>query len=139
MFGRRVLTIAALQGMSALGAVVAVYLWTLAEGRPDDVVRSVAFATLVFGNLALIVVNRSWRLPVWRTFRERRNPTVVWILVGALALLAVLLLVPALRDAFNLGAIGLTDWLVALVAGVAGVAWFEVFKLVARQGARVRH
>ena len=30
--------------------------------RPDDVVPSITFATLVVGNLALILVNRSWRL-----------------------------------------------------------------------------
>lgn len=130
MFDARVLTIAALQGLSALAAVLSVYLWGLFTDRPDEVVRSLTFATLVLGNLALILVNRSWRLPVWRTFRERRNPTLKWILMATSALLLALLLVPALRDAFNLGSITPVDWAVVAGAAVAGVAWFEVFKLV---------
>jgi Ca2+-transporting ATPase len=42
-----------------LATVLGVYLWTVLNGRPDNVVRSVTFAALVAGNLALILVNRS--------------------------------------------------------------------------------
>lgn len=133
MFGRRILTIAALQGLFLLAAVLGVYLWSVLTDRPDEVVRSITFATLVIGNLALILVNRSWRLPIWRTFRERRNRTLKWILGGAGILLVAVLTVPAFRVAFNFGAITLTDWLVAAVAGFIGVAWFEIYKATARR------
>jgi Ca2+-transporting ATPase len=130
MFGRRVLAIAALQGLSVLAAAVAVYLWAVLGDRPDDVVRSVTFATLVVGNLALILVNRSWRLPVWRTFQQRHNPTLKWILGGAALLLVAVLSVPGLRHAFNFGPITLAQWCVAIVAGFTGVAWFEIYKTI---------
>jgi Ca2+-transporting ATPase len=132
IFGRRVLAIAACQGLSVLAAVVGVYLWSLGSGTPDDVVRSVSFATLVVGNLCLILVNRSWRLPVWRTFRERRNRTLKWVVGGAALFLVVLLNVPGLRGAFNLGPLAPADWLLAVLAGAAGVAWFEIYKSVRR-------
>ncbi len=132
IFGRRVLTIAACQGLSVLAAVVGVYLWSLGTGQPDDVIRSVSFATLVIGNLSLILVNRSWRLPVWRTFRERRNRTLKWVVGGAALLLVVLLSVPGLRGAFDLGPLAPGDWLLAVAAGAAGVAWFEIYKSVRR-------
>ncbi|MEQ4518097.1 cation-translocating P-type ATPase [Pseudarthrobacter sp. B907] len=132
IFGPRVLAIAACQGLSVLAAVVGVYLWNLGAGQPDDVIRSVAFATLVIGNLALILVNRSWRLPVWRTFRERRNRTLKWVVGGAALLLVVLLSVPGLRGAFDLGPLAPGDWLLAVAAGAAGVAWFEIYKTVRR-------
>jgi hypothetical protein len=45
-----------------------------------------------------------------------------------MALLVVLLSVPVLREAFHLGGLGLVDWAVALLAAVAGVLWFEVWK-----------
>jgi Ca2+-transporting ATPase len=93
-------------------------------------VRSATFVTLVVGNLALILVNRSWRLPVWRTFRERRNRALKWILAGAGVMLVMLVNVPWLREAFNLGHLGIVDWAVALVAGCIGVAWFELYKLI---------
>ncbi len=132
MFGRRVLIIATLQGLSVLAATAAVYVWAVLTGRPDDVVRSITFAALVVGNLALILVNRSWRLPVWRAFRQRRNPTLKWILGGAAALLVAVLSVPALRHAFGFGQITLGQWCLALAAGVVGVAWFEIYKTVVR-------
>ncbi len=130
MFGGRVLTIAALQGLSVLAATVAVYVWAVLTGKPDDVVRSITFATLVVGNLALILVNRSWRLPVWRAFQQRRNPTLKWILGGAAALLVAVLSVPGLRHAFKFGHITLGQWGVAVIAGLVGVAWFEIYKVV---------
>ena len=133
LFDARVLAIAGLQGVSALAAVLGVYLWSVLTGQPDDVVRSVTFATLVIGNLALILVNRSWHLSIWHSLRERRNPTVKWILAGAGGLLVLLLSVPALREAFNLGPMRPWDWLVALIAGFLGVAWFEVYKAWTRR------
>jgi Ca2+-transporting ATPase len=129
MFNRRVLAIAALQGVAMLAAVFAVYLWALLGDRPDDVVRSVTFITLVVGNLALIMVNRSWRLSIHQSFRQRANPTLKWIVLGATALGIALLTVPALRDAFNFGPVRLIDWVVATLAGFAGVSWFELYKL----------
>ncbi len=132
MFDRRVLGIAVAQGLSVLVAVLAVYLWAVLGDRADDDVRSLTFATLLLGNLGLILVNRSWRLAVWRTFRERDNPTVGWILGGALAVLVALLTVPALRDVFGFGAVSLTDAAVVVVAAAAGVTWFEVAKLAGR-------
>ncbi len=139
MFGRRVLTLAGLQGLSVFLAVLAVYVGYVLN-RPgvdreleDTLVRSVTFATLVVGNLALILVNRSWRLPIWRSFRERRNPTLKWILGGAGALLFLLLTIPWLGQAFHMAPLTPSDWLVALVAGSIGVAWFEVYKVMAHR------
>ena len=134
MFGTKVLTIAVLQGLSVLAATLAVYLWAVLNKHPDDVVRSVTFATLVIGNVALILVNRSWRLSVWRTFRERRNSALKWILAGAGVLLGAILTVPGLRHAFNFGPLPPTGWVVAVGAGLLGVAWFEIYKVItARQ------
>src|SRR5512143_1645888 len=56
MFGPRILTIAALQGLSVFAATLSVFLWAVLTERPDDVVRSATFAALVVGNLALILV-----------------------------------------------------------------------------------
>ena len=130
MLSRRVITIAALQGLFVLLGVLAVYLWAVASGRDSNEVRAVTFATLVFGNLALILINRSWRLTAWSTLRERHNATLKWILIGALTMLAVLLTVPAVRSAFGFGPLSLLDVGVAFVAASVSVIWFEVYKVV---------
>jgi Ca2+-transporting ATPase len=128
ILGRRVLWVAALQGLSVLAGVVAVYLWATLRDRPDDAVRSITFTALVLANLGLILVNRSWRLPVWRTLRERRNPALWWILAGALGVLAVLLTVPGPRHAFGSAPVTAAEALVAAAAAGLGVHWFELAK-----------
>ena len=136
MFGRRVLTIAALQGVSVLAAVFGVYLWAVLTDRPDDVVRSLTFATLVIGNLALILVNRSWRLSMVGALMQRRNRTLGWILGVASLCLILLLTVPALRQVFRFGPISANDALIVVVAGFVGVLWFEIYKMVESRRAR---
>ncbi|MFA7322919.1 MAG: cation-translocating P-type ATPase [Candidatus Nanopelagicales bacterium] len=129
LFSRRSLVIAAFQGLSVLAAVATVYFIGIVNERPDAIIRSTTFATLVLGNLSLILVNRSWRLSVFRTFRERRNPTLKWILGLAVLLLILLLTVPGLRSAFGFGPMSLLDWLTVAIASLAGVSWFEFYKL----------
>jgi Ca2+-transporting ATPase len=129
MFERRVLTIAFAQGASVLAAVFGVYLWGILTSRTDEAVRSLTFATLVIGNLALILVNRSWRLSILRSFKERKNHMLYGILAVAGPLLVVLLAVPAVRDAFHFGQISWTDGLIAFGAGFIGVVWFEIYKV----------
>jgi Ca2+-transporting ATPase len=128
LFDRRVLTVSVLQGLSVLAAVTGVYLWAVLGHRPDAAVRSVTFATLVLSNLLLIVVNRSWRLPIWRLVVERRNPTLKWIVALGVGLLGLLLGVPWLRDAFALGPVRPVDLVVAAGAAALGVTWFEGYK-----------
>lgn len=133
LFGRSELLRAGLQGLSSLAATLGVYAWALSEGRPDAQVRSLAFATLVLGNVALIVVNRSTRLSAWRTLRDRSNRTFWWVVTVALSLLWLVLAVTPLRRAFDLGVIGPGDVAVAGGAAAAGVAWVEIAKVLRRR------
>jgi Ca2+-transporting ATPase len=128
LFSRRDLTITGLQGLSVLAATLAVYAWTLLADEPDDVIRSIAFLTLFVGNLTLILVNRSWRLSIRQSFKERANPTLKWILPAATAMVILLLTVPALRDAFSFGPLHPLDWIVATTVGFVSVTWFEIYK-----------
>ncbi len=128
LFSRHDLAIAGLQGLSVLAATMAVYVWTLLADEPDDVIRSTAFLTLFVGNLTLILVNRSWRLSIRQSFKERANPTLKWILPGAIVMVVPLLTIPGLRDAFNFGPMHPIDWIVAIAAGFVSVTWFELYK-----------
>ena len=130
LFTRRVLGISLLQGASVLVAVFAIYFWALSTGHTEADVRGLTFATLVVGNLGLILVNRSWTRTVVGGLASDRNAALAWVLGGALTFLALLMVVPFLREIFRFAAFDLTDVLAVLVAGLAGVAWFEVYKIV---------
>ena len=83
--------------------------------------------------LAIIVVvfvsalNRSWTHTLIETFRTRNN-SFWWILGGALLALGLVLYVPQLRSLFQFSALQPVDLIICLVAAVASMAWFEVYK-----------
>lgn len=133
LFGGGRLVIAAIQGVVVFGVVSAIYLWSISVGRSDGQVRTLTFVTLVLANLGLIMVNRSWRLSIFGTLRERRNPSVKWILGVTLAMLAVLVFVPVVRDAFKLGPVNVTDLVTPLFATTLSITWFEAYKVVHRR------
>lgn len=130
LFSRGRIIVAALQGLAVLAAVISVYAWAMGGGRGEDVVRSLTFATLVMANLGLIIVNRSWRLSILRTLRERSNPAMWWLLGVVVVVLVSLLSVPALRSALDFGVVSPRDLVVPIGAAVASVAWFEGYKAI---------
>lgn len=99
LFGARGLWLSLLQGLMVWLAVVAVYLIGQAAGEEERGVRALAFITLVLGNLALILANRSRLRGLSATLREP-NPALWAVVLGASAFLALVVAVPGLRDLF---------------------------------------
>jgi Ca2+-transporting ATPase len=129
MFSRRMIGVSVVQGAFVLAAVLGVYLWAVFSGHPADDVRTLAFATLVFGNLALIVVNRSWSHTIIGGLLAKNN--AFWYVTGGtVGMLALLLALPATRDLFQFNVMHIEDLGICLAAGIISVLWFEVYKLV---------
>lgn len=128
LFNGRVLRIALAQGLSSLLAVLAVLLWATSSAMPEDEIRSIAFATLVLGNLALILVNRSWSLSVWQALIQRKNSTIKWLLGGASLVLVLMISIAPVAAVFNLAPLSLANWAIAFTAAILGVSWFEIYK-----------
>ena len=129
LFGLRTVLLAVAQGASVLLAVATVYTIALHRGLGADESRALAFTTLVIGNLSLILTNRSWsRTLITSLFSP--NPALWWVLGGTLALLALVLYLPGLRALFGFAALQGDDLLLCLAAGMSGILWFELFKLM---------
>jgi len=127
IFDRRMLVLSLLQGVSVLAASLALYV--IAGGDGDDHARTLAFTSLMSGNLALIVVNRSWRVSALSRHRTR-NRTSTAVVVIALALLVTIVSVAPLRSFFAFGALAGWELALALASGFVALAWFEVLKVV---------
>ncbi len=129
IFSKHSLGISIFQGIFVLLFVLGIYLWAIHSGKSDLLVRTLTFGTLMLGNLALVLVNRSQHLSILQTFRARKNRTIKWVLGGGIAMLLLLVNVPILREAFNLSSLTLRQWLVVFVAGFGSVFWFEFYKI----------
>jgi Ca2+-transporting ATPase len=93
-------------------------------------VRTLTFAAIVAGNLALIFVNRSYQ----RTGIEmlRAPNAVLWgIAVATLCALGLAIYAPPVASVFRFAALSAGDLAIALAAGIAGAAWLEVWKALA--------
>ena len=133
MFGTREFAIALAQGAVLLAIVLAVYIGSLQTGMADESVRSITFVTLVTGNVALILANRSRHLSAIRAVMVHRNPALFVILALAGGMLALLIAVPPVREALQLGPLTPAQWAVGIVAGLSSIAWFEVYRWFARR------
>jgi Ca2+-transporting ATPase len=96
---------------------------------PHGEVRSFGFAALAFGNLAMIHANRSHDRPMFDALRSA-NPALWWITGATIAALVAAVYVPPFADAFRFAPLSPRDLAVAAAAGIAGVLWYEAYKVL---------
>jgi Ca2+-transporting ATPase len=135
LLGGRTLLVSAVQGLACLGASLGAFALAYTRGLGEERARGFAFATLVFGNLALILVNRSWSTSMLTTLRAKNQ--AFWILlVGVSGFLVLLFSVPFVRRLFAVGPVTLGEIGTCLGAAIASVIWFDLIKRRLLGGAR---
>ncbi len=132
LFSSRLILMCLIQGFVILAVLTGIFAMLMNQGAVDTYIRTVLFTTLIFANLGLILVNRSWTEPFYETFR-RQNPAM-WIVIGAaMLLLGLVLFVPFLRDLFRFTPLTMGELGLCAVAGLLSVVWFEGYKWVKNQ------
>jgi Ca2+-transporting ATPase len=135
LFDRTTLGLALLQGLGVLAAVLLAYAWA-SPRIPEGEARAFAFATLVTGNLALILSNRSAGGSLWSTLATP-NRTLWAVIAAACALLAAALYLPWAVDVLRFSPLPWHELAAAVGLGLGSVLWFEFVKW-ARRARRVR-
>lgn len=126
LFGGMTLAWAFLQGLAALAVVLLVTYWG-ASHLSEGVVRALAFATLVAGNLALILTNRARQGSLWQSLRVPNR--TLWLVCGAALLLLMLVLyVPWLANLFKFEPLPLRYLGLVLGLGLLLALVLEAFK-----------
>ncbi len=127
LFGAEVMLRGLLQGSGLLGILLAVFALAHQASGSDDTARALTFAVMVLANLGLIHANRRWHAGAWRS-PGGVNRAFAWVGGGAVALLALVLGVPAIRTLF---AFALPDPKLLAAGGGAvllALVWFEGVK-----------
>ncbi len=119
-------------GVAVLIAVAVGYDWVLALGRSEGVARAFAFTAIVFGNLALIILNRSAEQSSKAIF-ARPNPALWWIVLVTLAALATSLYVMPAAAIFRFEALSAEDLVLAIAVGAGGVVAIETARCLGRR------
>ncbi len=132
LFNKEAAIIAFLQGFVVLLIDVLIYQNSINMGFGEATARTMAFATIVIANLALIFTNRSWSHSIISSFRKPNN-TVWWILIAAMLALLLVIYVPPISNIFLFSPLSLIQLIVCAVAGFTGIIWFEIYKVAKRR------
>jgi P-type Ca2+ transporter type 2C len=138
LFDRQTLQLAVLQGVAVLIALLLVFIAAYYGGNGEFDARTLAFTTLIMANLSLILVNRSWSMPLLETLRVP-NRALWWVLAGTILGLGLILASPPLRSLFRFSSLHGNDILFSVTAGLLSVFWFEGWKWWQRRRCRFNY
>ncbi|MCX5701202.1 MAG: cation-translocating P-type ATPase [Candidatus Omnitrophica bacterium] len=127
LFNKKSITFSLLQGLSILAVVFAVYIFALFIKKGDLEARTLAFSTLVFANIMLIITNLSWSQGFFKIIKSN-NRALSFVVSGAMAALALVIYVPFLRNLFHFTFLHFDDIAITLFSGVVSLIWFEGLK-----------
>jgi len=134
LFSTRELMVSVVQGLAITVGLLLMYRWGVQQGASEAEVRTYVFVTLLVANIALTLVNRSFRHTLCVTLTYR-NP-IIWYIIGVTVLItSLILLLPALRAVFELAALTWTSLGWCALTGVVSVLWFEGWKWYNSRGA----
>ncbi len=131
LFDRRTVTTAVLQGAGLLGVLLFLFGTLTFQGLGEDHARAITFTTLVFANLGLILVNRSWSRTILGSLQSP-NRALWWVLGGTCIFLAAILYIPSASDLFQLTPLSPSDLFLCLVAGGMTILWSEALLFLAK-------
>ncbi|MCX5707884.1 MAG: cation-translocating P-type ATPase [Candidatus Omnitrophica bacterium] len=132
LFNKKAFLFSLLQGLSILAVVFAVFVLALRFNKGELEARTLAFATLVFANIMVIMTNLSWSRNLAGIIKAK-NTALVGVVSAALVALGLVIYVPALRSLFHFEILSAEDVLITFVSGIASLGWFEAVKALNRK------
>jgi len=125
------LAVSIIQGLVITSGCLGIGHYYLQQGSSGDTVRTVIFITLLFSNIFLTLVNRSFYYSVFKTLTYKNNLIPLIILV-TLFFIVVVLYVPFVRDLFRLDTLTIQSILTCIAVAIASTFWLEIWKYFVR-------
>ncbi|MGB3152700.1 MAG: cation-translocating P-type ATPase [Maribacter sp.] len=126
-FKFRELVTSIVQGLVITLGALSVYKYAVAQSFNESVARTMVFMVLVFANIFLTLVNRSFYFSMWTTLKYKNK--LVPLIIGITLLLAALLLfIPSFTTFFEFETLSIRQLGISFFAGFVSVLWYEVVK-----------
>jgi Ca2+-transporting ATPase len=126
-FNIKELSISIFQGLAITAGTLFIYQVAVHKGYTEEMTRSLVFTTLIFANLFLTMVNRSFYFSVLNTLRNK-NVLLQIVIMATLTLLAMILYIPAFASFFKITSLDALQLIWAIATGFVSVIWFEIYK-----------
>jgi len=116
------------QGLMITLGCLAIGYYFILQNVSEDLIRTVIFITLLFSNIFLTLVNRSFEYTIFKTLFYKNNLVPLIIGITLLILLAILYF-PFMQELFNLEALSLNNLLVCFLVAGLSTLWIEIRKI----------
>lgn len=126
------LSISIIQGLAITAGVLFVYQNAVHHGLNEETTRAMVFTTLIFANIFLCLVNRSFTYSVLESI-QNKNKLFPMIIGTTLALLFAILYVPSFAKFFKLESLNVNNLGFSIMIAGLSVLWFELYKAIKRK------
>lgn len=123
------------QGLMITMGCVLVGYYTKQMELDEVTTRSYIFSTLIFANVFLTLINRSFSQTIFKTIK-RRNRMVPVIISISLILLLLILNVPSLNSLFEVSPLSPKEYLIPVLIAAASTFWIEIVKYFKRSSVK---
>ncbi|SUX48943.1 cation-translocating P-type ATPase [Chryseobacterium indoltheticum] len=127
----RELTVSIIQGLVITAGILWIYQYSVDLGNDEAKTRALVFSTLIFANILLSLVNRSFYYSIFESFKNR-NFLLMGISALVLVLLFIILYVKPVSGFFSVASLTVKELGITLLVAATSVLWFEVYKLIKR-------
>lgn len=125
------LAISIIQGLVITAGILWIYQYAVYHGSDETKTRAFVFTTLIFANILLSLVNRSFYYSILESFKNR-NFLLAGISFLVLVLLFVILYVNPVSTFFSVSSLTIQELGLALLTAAISVLWFEIYKFFKR-------
>jgi Ca2+-transporting ATPase len=116
-----------IQGLIITGGCLLLGFYYLQHGATNETVRTFIFITLLFSNIFLTLINRSFKFTILKTIFYKNN-LVLLILFFSAIMIFLFLFVPYLRNIFGLSVLSIQEIAVCMLVALISTGWVEIFK-----------
>jgi Ca2+-transporting ATPase len=131
-FNLKELSLSIFQGLAITAGTLFIYQLAVHKGYTEDMTRSLVFATLIFANVFLTLVNRSFYFSVLDTLRNK-NVLLRLVIIATLVMLAMILYIPSFVTFFKITSLNVMQIGWTVTTAFVTVIWFEVYKMTKRK------
>lgn len=126
------LIISIVQGFIISLGTLFIYQYAVQNSYNESLTRTMVFTTLIFSNIFLTLVNRSFYYSIITTLKYKNNLVLIIIFITCL-ILALFLLIKPMRTFFEFESISLLQLFLCIGVGFISVMWFELYKFLLRR------
>ncbi len=123
------LMISVVQGLMITVGCLGIGYYYLSRQNDETFVRTVIFISLLFSNIFLTLVNRSFRISFLSTLKYK-NKLLPLIIALTLICISLFLFVPFVQDLFRLSDLSVYEIFLCIAAAIISTFWIEIWKKI---------